>query len=379
MIFIRNPVLYGTIIEVFVSSAFLRGGIPIDCQSSIAPLLLNWYDENKRSLPWRDISDPYGIWISEIMLQQTRVETVLSYFPRFMTLFPTVQALAAAPEQDLLKAWEGLGYYSRARNLQKAARQIVESFGGQLPSTVPELLTLSGVGPYTAGAIASIAYSVKTPAVDGNVMRVISRLKGIREDITIPSVSRLIYEEASSMVSDSRSGDFNQALMDLGATVCIPGSPVCEKCPLSDFCDAYQAGDADLLPIKIKASTPKQIAMGVGLVIVDNTVLVQQRQEKLLGGLWVFVLLEDGIAPRTMKKHLHSLGLNANYQGELGEAKHVFSHRIWNMRLMHFSAARAETVKDGRWITLDELHELPFPTAMKAAKMAAEKLLKARK
>lgn len=367
---------YGTIIEVYIAIAFLRGCIPIEQHLPISQLLLTWYDMHKRSLPWRDINDPYAIWVSEIMLQQTRVDTVLSYFPRFMTLFPTVQALSAASEQDVLKAWEGLGYYSRAKNLQKAAKQITESFGGQLPPTVSELLRLSGIGPYTAGAIASIAYSEKTPAVDGNVMRVISRLRGIREDITIPSVSRLIYGEAASMVPDRRPGDFNQALMDLGATVCIPGTPVCEKCPLSGFCDAYQAGDADLLPIKIKASAPKQIEMGVGLITFDNMVLVQQRQEKLLGGLWVFVLLEDSISSKIMKNHLRSLGLNANYQGDLGEAKHVFTHRVWKMHLMHFSADCAEPVKDGRWITLDELNVLPFPTAMKTAKKAAELVLR---
>ncbi len=338
-------------------------------------MLLQWYDQNKRTLPWRDIDDPYATWISEIMLQQTRVETVLSYFPRFMALFPTVEALASAPEQDLLKAWEGLGYYSRARNLQKAARQIVNSFGGQLPHTTAELSALSGIGPYTAGAIASIAFSVRTPAVDGNVMRVVSRLKGIREDIGIPSVSKRLYEEAAALVPEDRPGDFNQAMMDLGATVCTPGTPACEKCPLAGCCDAYAAGDADLLPVKLKASAPKQVAMGVGLVIADQHVLVQQRQEKLLGGLWVFVLLEDGGTPKAMKAHLRSLGLSANYQGDLGEARHVFTHRVWNMRLMHFTAAGAAPVKDARWISLDELNKLPFPTAMKAAKKATEKLL----
>jgi A/G-specific adenine glycosylase len=173
----------------------MKGRFAIGCTDSISQLLLGWYDIHKRALPWRDTQDPYAIWISEIMLQQTRVETVLSYFPRFIARFPTVKALAQAPEQELLKAWEGLGYYSRARNLQKAAKQIMSAYGGQLPAAADELLSLSGIGPYTAGAIASIAFSVQTPAVDGNVMRVISRLKGIREDIAIPSITRKIMRK----------------------------------------------------------------------------------------------------------------------------------------------------------------------------------------
>jgi A/G-specific adenine glycosylase len=233
-------------------------------------MLLNWYDIHKRTLPWRDNQDPYAIWISEIMLQQTRVETVLSYFPRFMARFPKVKDLADAPEQDLLKAWEGLGYYSRARNLQKAAKQIMAEYNGHLPATTEELLSLCGIGPYTAGAIASIAFSVKTPAVDGNVMRVISRIKGIREDIAIPSVLHQICEEAAALVPSDRPGDFNQAMMDLGATICIPGTPACEKCPLPACCDAYKACDAELLPIKTQARAPKQISMGVGLVVCKN-------------------------------------------------------------------------------------------------------------
>ncbi len=336
---------------------------------------MSWYDIHKRMLPWRDIQDPYAVWISEIMLQQTRVETVLSYFPRFMARFPTVKALAQSPEQDLLKAWEGLGYYSRARNLQKAARQIMEDYDGRLPATAEELRTLSGIGPYTAGAIASIAFSVRVPAVDGNVMRVVSRVKGIREDIAIPSVTRQIYEEASALVPPDRPGDFNQAMMDLGATVCIPGTPVCDKCPLSSCCDAYEAGDAELLPIKMQARAPKQIAMGVGLVVCKEKILVHMRRENLLGGLWVFVLLEGDDTPDVMERHLIALGLHAVYAGGKGSARHIFTHRIWNMQLMHFNVENEKPVKDHRWVSLEELYELPFPTAMKVALREARKLL----
>lgn len=355
-----------------------KGRFSIACNDSISQLLLCWYDKHKRTLPWRDVQDPYAIWISEIMLQQTRVETVLSYFPRFMARFPTVKALAEAPEQELLKAWEGLGYYSRARNLQKAARQIIAEHGGRLPSTLEELRSLSGIGPYTAGAIASIAYSVKAPAVDGNVMRVVSRIKGIREDIAIPSVTRQIYEEASALVPADRPGDFNQAMMDLGATVCIPGTPACDKCPLNACCDAFQAGDAELLPVKMQARAPKRIAMGVGLVTCKDRILVQMRREKLLGGLWVFVLLEDTDTPQAMEKLIKALGLQAAYADDLGTARHIFTHRIWDMRLMHLTAEEVKPVKDHRWATLAELDGLPFPTAMKKALQEAKKLLQAK-
>lgn len=340
-----------------------------------ARLLLDWYDVHKRTLPWRDTNDPYAVWISEIMLQQTRVETVLAYFPRFMALFPTVRALAEAPEQTLLKAWEGLGYYSRARNLQKAAKQVMDAFGGRLPRTAEELRALPGIGPYTAGAIASIAFGEKAPAIDGNVMRVVSRLTGIREDISIPGIARHLAQEAAALVPEDRPGDFNQAMMDLGATVCLPGTPACDQCPLSGCCDAYAAGDAELLPIKMKARAPRQIAMGVGLVTSGGRILVAQRQEKLLGGLFVFVLNEKDDTPAAMGKKLKALGLSARFQGDIATANHVFTHQVWNMRLMHFTAPEAKQLPGYQWASPAALDTLPFPTAMKAAKREAGRLL----
>ena len=220
----------------------------------VSSLLLPWYDRCKRRLPWRDQPDPYATWVSETMLQQTRVETVLSYYPRFMTRFPTVQALAEAPLEDVLKLWEGLGYYRRAQNLHRGAQQVVRDFGGQLPRTPEALRTITGIGPYTAGAIASIAFGVSCPAVDGNVIRVVSRVAGVREDVGIPSVQRRIAETATAWVPQERPGDFNQALMDLGASLCCPGTPDCIKCPLASRCSALAEDDAELLPIKSHAA-----------------------------------------------------------------------------------------------------------------------------
>lgn len=330
---------------------------------------------NKRTLPWRDISDPYAIWVSETMLQQTRVETVLAYYPRFIARFPTIKDLAQAPEQDILKAWEGLGYYSRARNMQKAARQVMKDFQGEMPCNIVDLRRLAGIGPYTAGAVASIAFSVKTPAIDGNVSRVVSRLMGIREDISIPSVRRQLQAEADSLVPAQRPGDFNQAVMDLGATVCLPGTPACEKCPLCGHCSAYEQGDAELLPVKMQARAPRQIAVGVGLITFANQILVHQRQEKLLGGLWVFLLCHEGDTLHDMEKKLKSLGIPSNYRDDCGSAKHVFTHQVWNMHLMHFEAEDALSLPGYSWVNHQEIEQLPFPTAMKAAKRKALELL----
>ena len=200
-------------------------------RETISALLLAWYDQNARTLPWRGIHDPYRTWVSETMLQQTRVETVRGYYERFLSRFPDVAALAAADEADVLKLWEGLGYYSRARNLHQAARQVVRDFGGEMPREVAQLRQLKGIGAYTAGAIASIAFDQRVPAVDGNVIRVASRVMGIRENVGIPSVRRELEEKVDSLVPAARPGDFNQALMDLGSAVCVPGTPNCDICP----------------------------------------------------------------------------------------------------------------------------------------------------
>ena len=343
------------------------------------PLLLPWYEQNKRVLPFRGTRDPYAIWVSEIMLQQTRTETVAGYYRRFLQRFPAIADLAAADEQEVLKYWEGLGYYSRARNLHRAARLVCAEYSGTFPHTYEAVRALPGIGDYTAAAICSIAYRQPYPAIDGNLTRVISRVHGIREDVGMPSVQREIRRLAEENIDQEQPGDWNQALMDIGAGICVPGTPDCARCPLCGHCDACKQGDADLLPVRSAAKPPVPVAMGVGLITCEGRVLVQQREAALLKGLWVFVLSEGKDDQIAMEKKLKALGLQAAFANDLGEAKHVFTHRIWNMRLYHFTARETLSIKGGQWVDADQLAALPLPTAMKKARQEAMMLLKGEK
>ena len=335
----------------------------------LADLLLAWYDQHARTLPWRGIHDPYRTWVSETMLQQTRVETVLGYYARFLERFPTVADLAAAPEDDVLKMWEGLGYYSRARNLHKGAKQVMTEYGGVIPADVEQLRKISGIGPYTAGAIASIAFDQPVPAVDGNVIRVVSRLRGIRENVGIPSVRRALEGEAASLVPRLRPGDFNQALMDLGSAICTPGTPSCEKCPLRDECDAYAAGDAEDLPVLPRKNPPKVIDYAVCLIFSGDRVLMRQRTEAMLKGLWVFPMAEGKYTLRQVPAAVKKLTkLAAKDVQSAGEAKHVFTHQIWQMQLYTMTVPEDAQAPNGyQFIPVGEMHTLAIPTAVKAA------------
>lgn len=341
----------------------------------IAPLLLNWYDDHARDLPWRGIHDPYRTWISETMLQQTRVETVIGYYHRFLERFPDVATLAEADEDDVLKMWEGLGYYSRARNLHKGAKQVVSEYGGEIPSTVDALRGISGIGPYTAGAIASIAFDRPVPAVDGNVIRVVSRLKGIRENVGIPSVRRALESAAASIVPQTRPGDFNQALMDLGSSICCPGTPDCERCPLRSVCDAYEAGDADELPVLPRKNPPKVLDYDLCMIFSGNRILMRQRTETLLKGLWVFPMLEGHESQRKLLANVRrQLQVEALSIHAEGEAKHVFTHQIWQMKLYRIETAENAQAPAGyRFVPLNEMDSLAIPVAVKAAANAVRK------
>ena len=339
------------------------------------PLLLDWYDANRRVLPFRGTRDPYAVWISEIMLQQTRTDTVSGYYTRFLNRFPNIAALAQADEQEVLKYWEGLGYYSRARNLHKAARIMQREYGGRFPAAYEGIRALPGVGDYTAAAVASIAYRLPYPAIDGNLTRVLARVHGVREDVDRPSVKRLIRELGEREIDRERPGDWNQALMDLGATICVPGTPDCGRCPLQAQCDAYAQGDANQLPIRAAAKPPVPVDVGVGLVIADGRVLTIKRDAALLKGLWVFLLSEGDSTPEGMARKLEALGMQANRITSLGEARHVFTHRIWNMQLYRVDLSTAPQRMIGQWADAQTLTELPLPTAMKAARRAAMDIL----
>ena len=344
--------------------------------SEISGALLGWYDRCARALPWRGIQDPYRTWISEIMLQQTRVETVLPYYERFLSRYPSLPDLASADEADVLKLWEGLGYYSRARNLLKGARQVMAEYHGILPKDPALLRKISGIGPYTAGAVSSIAYGIPVPAVDGNVLRVYSRLFGLRENIQLPAVRRVLDRIAAEMVPPDRPGDYNQAVMDLGATVCVPGTPDCSRCPLSGFCDACSRGDASDLPVIPGKAPQKTIHWTVAVLKSGNRTLVRRRTESLLQGLWCFPLLDCAMADAQLflaKK----LNLPAVPSAAPVHARHVFTHLIWEMEILTMNAAsNLPAPADYLWVSPEELDTLVFPSAMNAALKAAETFLK---
>lgn len=294
--------------------------------------LLKWYDDNRRILPWREEPTPYRVWVSEIMLQQTRVEAVKPYFERFMHALPDIESLAGAPEEMLLKLWEGLGYYNRVRNLQKAAVQMMEEYGGRMPSEVHELLHLKGIGSYTAGAIASIAFGKKAPAVDGNVLRVLSRIRKDEADISLPAVKKRVEEELLQVMPD-RAGDFNQAMMEIGAMICIPnGAPYCEKCPLSGICLAYADGVQTEYPKK-SSKKPRTIEEKTVLIIRDanRTALRKRPKTGLLAGMYEFPMLEGFKSADEVTEWLAGKGLHILRIVPLQEAKHIFTHKEWHM------------------------------------------------
>ena len=305
--------------------------------------LLDWYRENRRDLPWRRTSDPYPIWVSEIMLQQTRVAAVIGYYERFLGAFPHIADLAAADDDALMKQWQGLGYYSRARNLKRAAIEIVKNHGGRFPDTYEKILSLPGIGEYTAGAIASIAFGLPVPAVDGNVLRVTARLTGDEADITLPATKKRVREALLQAMPQDAPGEFNQAMMELGATMCLPnGKPDCANCPLREFCAAHRDDLTDALPVTPKKKPRSVEERVVYLVFFNEKVAVRRRPERgLLSGLFEF--------PSRMK-----VEPAPNIPGRCvpgPAAKHIFTHREWRMesRVIH---ADSDVLPDG-WIWAD--------------------------
>ena len=295
--------------------------------------VVTWFRANKRELPWRDHPDAYRVWVSEIMLQQTRVEAVKSYYHRFLEALPDVKALAEAEEDQLLKLWEGLGYYNRVRNMQKAATQIMVDYGGEFPQTYEEILNLTGIGSYTAGAISSFAFGLAKPAVDGNVLRVISRITGSDRDIMKQSVRKRMEKLLEQVIPADASSDFNQGLIEIGAIVCVPnGEPKCQECPAKEFCVAHKKGIEMELPVKKKAAA-RRIEKRTVLIFRDGeTRGIRKRPAKgLLAGLYELPGVDGHLTMEEVIEYSKKIGLTPVRVKEAGKAKHVFSHVEWHM------------------------------------------------
>ncbi|EWG08639.1 A/G-specific adenine glycosylase [Cytobacillus firmus] len=333
--------------------------------------LISWFEAEQRDLPWRKDQDPYKVWVSEIMLQQTRVDTVIPYFHRFIEQFPTIRDLSEADEEKVLKAWEGLGYYSRARNLQAAVREVHEKYGGKVPDTPKEISSLKGVGPYTAGAILSIAYGIPEPAVDGNVMRVLSRILSIWEDIAKPSSRKIFESSVRTLISHENPSHFNQALMELGALICTPTSPSCLLCPVREHCTAFYEGTQQELPVKTKTKKQRNVQLAAAVLIDDqDRVVIHKRPGKgLLANLWEFPMTEINIAYVSDKEQMKDAfstqyGANVDIQEMTGQIEHVFSHLTWNINVYKGKLLDLKEEKnDLKLVTLEEMKEFPFPVS----------------
>lgn len=356
--------------------------------ASFRRTLLAWYDNEKRDLPWRRTKNPYHIWVSEIMLQQTQVITVIPYYERFLAWFPTVDALAKAPEEKLLKAWEGLGYYSRVRNMQKAAQEIMDDFNGEFPSTYDDILSLKGIGPYTAGAIASIAFDLPEPAVDGNVMRVMARLFEVNYDIGDPKNRKIFQAIMEVLIDPERPGDFNQALMDLGTDIESAKNPRPDESPIRFFSAAYLHGTYDKYPIKLPKKKPKPLQ--IQAFVIRNSkgdfLLEKNTDGRLLGGFWSFPIMETDFigqqldlfetdnAKNTLKTTSQKTLFKEDYQlnptwtnKTFNHVKHTFSHQKWTIELIEGSVNSNEFTKDRelRWVAQDQLSTYPMATPQK--------------
>jgi len=334
--------------------------------------LMEWFDRSRRAMPWRRRPTPYRVWISEVMLQQTQVETVRPYFLEFTRQFPDIAALAEAETQDVLKAWEGLGYYARARNLHRAARIVMSDHDGKLPATARELKRLPGIGDYTAAAIASICFGEAVPVVDGNVLRVFARFWGIDSDIACPRTRRELADRLLPCVNRQRPGDFNQAIMELGALVCRPGNPDCETCPLTCTCTARKTKRIAELPVKSRRASIPHYDVAVGIVRKNNRVLVARRKEtRMLGGLWEFPggkRKGDEPLERTVRREIREeTGVAVNVGRLLCTVEHAYSHFRITLHAFEcrFVSGRPRPVRSAevRWAPLGHLSDLPFPSA----------------
>lgn len=337
--------------------------------------LLDWYHKNKRDLPWRRTSDPYKIWISEVMLQQTQVEQATPYYEKFLETYPDIQSLANAPLEDILKVCEGMGYYARARNIKNAADIIVSQHNGQIPTTHDELIKIPGIGPYTAAAIASIAFNENYPVVDGNVMRVLARVLKIEEPPKKKGVKSKFVQAARSLMPEGQAGDFNQALMELGALVCTPQKPNCPLCPINFFCQAYQTlEDPSVLPVRGPTKDKPHYNVAIGIIWKKGKILIDRRPEKgLLGGLWEFPGGKQE-AGETLEECLEreireEMNIKIRVQGPFLTVPHAYSHfkiTLHSFQCQHLEGEpRPKKAIDWKWVAPEDLRKYPFPKANK--------------
>ncbi len=349
---------------------------PLGRAGSLRRRLLNWYDRHARDLPWRGSGDPYGIWVSEVMLQQTRVETVRERWPRFLARFPDLEALATCREQDLLKEWEGLGYYARARNLRRAAQRLHAAGARALPDTAQDLQELPGFGPYTAAAVASIAFNQPVAVVDGNVERVLARLLGESCDVRRAPGRQHIRDAAEQLLSRRRPGDFNQALMDLGATVCVPRRPRCQACPLAGDCVARKHDLTHLLPNKARRGPVPHHHIAAGIVWRRGRVLIARRpRDGMLGGLWEFPggkqRAGETLAQACEREVCEETGLKVRAREHFLSLDHAYSHFKITLHLFHCQPASGRPkplgCEEPRFVPLEELDAYPFPQANRRA------------
>jgi A/G-specific adenine glycosylase len=338
--------------------------------SPLANKILPWYDTHARQLPWRRNPNPYTVWVSEIMLQQTRVETVLPYYNQWMERFPDLPTLAAASQQDVLSIWEGLGYYGRARNLHQAAGIVMTEFGGKLPKEVRELRKLPGIGRNTAGAIASLAYNLSEPVLDGNVRRILTRVFHVQEPVRSPTIEKQLWKLAKSILPDGRTGDYNQALMDLGAIVCTPRNPSCRLCPLEELCLARKFGVEEHLPVVAARPKVPHYTATSAIIQRDNKILITQRPEKgLLGGLWEFPggKLQSGEAMDVclVREIREKLGVDIVVGDLISIYHHAYTHFRVTMHPFYCTLAddnqpRVVQLKEIRWVTVAEMQDYPM-------------------
>ncbi|WGZ44166.1 A/G-specific adenine glycosylase [Mammaliicoccus lentus] len=324
--------------------------------------LLKWFDENQRQMPWRETKNAYYIWLSEVMLQQTQVNTVRPYYNAFIERFPTIEALSTTNEEDVLKYWEGLGYYSRVRNFHEAVKEVHNKYNGKVPDDPESFQSLKGVGPYTNAAVMSIVHNHPLPAVDGNVLRVWSRLTCNDADIAQPKTKKLFEKELQPFV-ETKSGDFNQAMMELGATICTPKKPICILCPVQKHCEAFAEGVVSELPVKKKKIKKKTIDYDVLYITNrEGQILIRKRDTKLLNGMWEFPMFEQDTSIDAIEDELDSVITIENEP--VIQTKHVFTHMTWNMKVYKAYMQKENIKPPYKWMNKNEKDTLSFSTSM---------------